>query len=50
MREQTDMSSHEQHSNKEPKKRPSHTAKERRAAKREKKHAGDHPPPIVKKA
>jgi hypothetical protein len=50
MREQTDMSSHEQHSNKEPKKQPLHTAKEKRAAKQAKKHAGDHPPPIVKKA
>lgn len=43
------MSSHEQRSNKEPKKQPLHTAKEKKAAKQAKKHAGDHAPLIVKK-
>lgn len=43
------MSSHEQRSNKEPKKQPLHTAKEKKAAKAAKKHAGDHPPLVVKK-
>ena len=43
------MSNHEQRSNKEPKKQPLHTAKEKRAAKKAKKHADDHPAPIVKK-
>lgn len=43
------MSNHEQRSNKEPKKQPAHTAKEKRAAKRAKKHVGDHSLPIVKK-
>ena len=49
LREQTEMSNHELRSNKEPKKQPLHTAKEKRAAKRAKKHADDHPPPLVKK-
>ena len=43
------MSSHEQRSNKEKKKQPLHTAKEKKAAKRAQKHAGDHPPLIIKK-
>lgn len=43
------MSNHEQRSNKEPKKQPLHTAKEKKAAKRAKKHAGDHPSLIGKK-
>jgi len=43
------MSSHEQRSHKEKKKQPSHTAKEKKAAKRAKKHADDHPPLIPKK-
>jgi hypothetical protein len=49
MQEQTDMSSHEQRSNKERKKQPSRTAKEKKAAKQAKKHAGDHQPLIGKK-
>lgn len=44
------MSSHEQRSNKEPKKKPVRTAKEKKAAKRAKKHAGDHQPLIGKKS
>ena len=43
-----DMSKHER-SNKETKKPPQHTAKEKKAAKQAKKHAGDHIPLIVKK-
>jgi hypothetical protein len=43
-----DMSRHER-SNKESKKQPQHTAKEKKAAKQAKKHAGDHVPLIVKK-
>lgn len=43
------MSNHEQRSNKESKKQPMHTAKEKKAAKRAKKHAGDHAPLIGKK-
>jgi hypothetical protein len=43
------MSNHEQRSNKETKKQPLHTAKEKKAAKRAKKHAGGHPPLIGKK-
>ena len=49
MQEQTDMSNHEQRSNKERKKQPLHTAKEKKAAKQAKKHAGDHQPLIGKK-
>ena len=37
------MSNHEQRSHKEKKKQPLHTAKEKKAAKRAKKHANDHP-------
>lgn len=44
------MASHEQRSNKEAKKQPQHSAKEKRAAKRAKKHAGDHRSPIVSKS
>lgn len=43
------MSSHEQRSNKERKKQPLHTAKEKKAAKRAKKHAGAPLPLIGKK-
>ena len=43
------MSNHEQRSNKEQKKQPLHTAKEKKAAKRAKKHAGEHPPLIGRK-
>ena len=43
------MSNHEQRSNKESKKQPLHTAKEKKAAKRAKKRAADHPPLIGKK-
>ena len=43
------MSNHEQRSNKEPKKQPLHTAKEKRAAKQAKKPAGDHAPLVGKK-
>ena len=43
------MSSHDQKSNKEPKKQPLHTAKEKKAAKQAKKHAGDHQPLVGKK-
>jgi hypothetical protein len=49
MQERTDMSTHEQRSNKERKKQPLRTAKEKKAAKQAKKHAGDHQPLIVKK-
>lgn len=41
--------SHEQSPHKEKKKQPSHTAKEKKAAKRAKKRASDHPPLIGKK-
>jgi hypothetical protein len=44
------MSNHEQRSNKEPKKKPLHTAKEKRAAKRAKKHPDDHSLHIEKKS
>jgi len=37
-----------QHSNREAKKQAQSTPKEKKAAKREKKHAGDHAPLIVK--
>ena len=47
--ERTDMSNHEQRSHKERKKQPLRTAKEKKAAKQAKKHAGDHQPLIVKK-
>lgn len=43
------MSNHEQRSHKEQKKQPLHTAKEKKAAKRAKKHEGDHHEFIVKK-
>ncbi len=43
------MSNHEQRSHKEKKKQPLHTAKEKKAAKRAKKHANDHQPFISKK-
>ncbi|HPE79534.1 MAG: hypothetical protein R3E46_02380 [Sedimenticolaceae bacterium] len=43
------MSNREQHSNKESKKPPQHTAKEKKAAKQAKKHGSDHPPLVVKK-
>lgn len=49
MKERIQMSNHEQRSNKEAKKQPLHTAKEKKAAKQAKKHAGDHAPMIVKK-
>jgi hypothetical protein len=49
MKERIQMSNHEQRSNKEAKKQPLHTAKEKKAAKQAKKHAGDHTPMIVKK-
>ena len=41
------MSNHEQRSHKEKKKQPVHTAKEKKAAKRAKKHEGDHPQFLV---
>lgn len=44
------MSNHEQRSHKEKKKQPVHTAKEKKAAKRAKKHEGDHPQFLVKKS
>jgi hypothetical protein len=44
-----DMSNHEQRSNKESKKQPLHTAKEKKAAKQAKKHADEHPFTIGKK-
>ena len=43
------MSNHEQRSNKEPKKQPLHTAKEKRAAKRARKHPDEHSLQIGKK-
>ena len=43
------MSRYEQRSNKESKKQPLHTAKEKKSAKHAKKHPGDHPPLIPKK-
>lgn len=43
------MSNHEQRSNKEPRKQPQHTAKEKRAAKRAKKQPDDHSLHIGKK-
>ncbi len=43
------MSNHEQRSHKEQKKQPLQTAKEKKAAKRAKKHEGDHHEFIVKK-
>jgi len=43
------MSNHEQRSNKESKKQPLHTAKEKKAAKQAKKHADEHPFTIGKK-
>jgi hypothetical protein len=45
-----DMGNHTQRSNKEPKKQPLRTAKEKRAVRHAKKHADDHPPLIAKKA
>lgn len=43
------MSNRDQHSNKETKKAPQHTAKEKKAAKQAKKHSGDHAPLVSKK-
>jgi len=47
--EKPDMSNRDQHSNKESKKAPQHTAKEKKAAKQAKKHSGDHQPLVSKK-